>query len=131
MNDSTDFGRCRNWAIYEKKVYDVSDYLHTLALNQNAGPYKFLDDAIMDVFKQQPGQDITERLNKVIAGMDPTVVAHNMNCIGNMFYMGNVDFRKSAKCQTQGYMLLIFSAIMMTSMGLKCKWTMISFRTTM
>lgn len=67
------------------------------------------------------GQDITKPLEQVLATMDPNTRAQNVDCINNVFYIGEVDFRKSARCQVQNYFLLAASAILMSSMGLKCE----------
>lgn len=72
------------------------------------------------MFKQQAGQDVTSELNDVFDAMNSTYKAQNMNCLNNVFYWGQADFRKTARCQVQNYMLLIFSGIMMGSMGIKC-----------
>ena len=111
----------RIWAIYDQKVYDLTDYVKTLEDNNNAGPYLFLDNDIVDTFRQQSGADITEDLNKVLAKKDSLTVQENMNCLQNAFYFGKVDFRKTARCQVQNYFLIIASVILMSSMVLKCE----------
>lgn len=110
------------WAIYNNEIFDLSDYLNTLDLEQDAaGEFQFLNEDISDLFKQQPGEDITKDLNNVLASLDTTTAQQNMDCLNNMFFQGKVDFRKSARCQVQNIMLLTFSILLMTSMGLKCK----------
>ncbi|KAG2012867.1 chitin synthase [Coprinopsis cinerea AmutBmut pab1-1] len=107
------------WSIYEDKLYDLTDYVHTLDLNQNAGPYKFLNDDIVDVFRRGAGDDITENLNKLFTQLSKAERDVNMNCLTNAFYMGETDFRKTARCQASNYLLIIASVILMSSMGLK------------
>lgn len=74
------------------------------------------------MFKQQPGQDLTKEIEGVLSNMNETYRAENVNCMQNMFYIGQVDFRKSARCQVQNILLLVFSIIIMVSVGLKCKY---------
>ncbi|CDO75020.1 Glycosyltransferase Family 2 protein [Trametes cinnabarina] len=108
----------RMWAIYDNAVYDLSDYIYTLSIN-SATEFDFLNEDIVDIFKQQPGQDITKPLNDVLAKLDTTTREQNMNCISNLFYYGKSDFRKTARCQVQNILLLIFSIILMVSIGIK------------
>ena len=110
----------RIWGIYNKKIYDLTDYVLTLTNNLNSGPYKFLDEDIVAVFRQRAGQDITIPLQKVLDGKDATTVQLNMNCLTNAFFWGELEFRNTARCQVQNYLLIIFSVILMSSMALKC-----------
>ncbi|KAI0638620.1 chitin synthase [Trametes polyzona] len=108
----------RMWAIYDNAVYDLSDYINTQTIN-SAPQYSFLNSDIVDVFKQQAGQDITKPLNDVLAKLDSTAKEQNMACISNLFYYGKPDFRKSARCQVQNVLLLVVSIILMASVGIK------------
>ncbi|EPQ58854.1 chitin synthase [Gloeophyllum trabeum ATCC 11539] len=119
---STDGGNTdiRNWVIWQNQVYDLTDYINTQSvLGGTNSAYSFLDSDLVDIFKQQPGQDVTDALNKVYAGMDAQTRNLNQVCLRNAFYVGEMDFRKTARCQVQNYLLLIFSAILMASMVLK------------
>ncbi|KAH7923638.1 glycosyltransferase family 2 protein [Leucogyrophana mollusca] len=110
----------RIWAIWDGSVYDLTDYVNTVTLNQGATSlYQFLNTAVTDVFKQQAGQDITSSLNQALAGLDPTTAAQNVNCLKNMFYLGETDFRKTARCEVQSYMLIVFTSILCASTVLK------------
>ncbi|KAI6042199.1 glycosyltransferase family 2 protein [Pisolithus marmoratus] len=110
----------RIWAIWEGGIYDLTDYVNTVSINQGAtSQYEFLNTDITDVFKQQAGQDITSSLNKVLATLDSSTVTANMNCIQSAFYLGQTDFRKTARCQVQNYMLLVFTSIICGSIVLK------------
>ncbi|KAI0782569.1 glycosyltransferase family 2 protein [Abortiporus biennis] len=105
--------------IWNSQVYDLTDYVNTITVHVGASADEFLNSDITDLFKQRAGQDITKDLEKVLNGLDPTVRDQNVNCLNNMFYMGLTDFRKSARCQVQNYILLAASAVIMASMGLK------------
>jgi len=110
----------RIWAVWEKGLYDLTDYVYTQTSNTVTN-FDFLNDNIAAVFKQQSGQDVTQSLNAVMNGLDALTRAQNINCLKNAFYVGETDFRKTARCQAQNYFLLVFSGILMTSMVLKCK----------
>ncbi|KAF8906646.1 glycosyltransferase family 2 protein [Mucidula mucida] len=107
------------WVIYDDNVYDLTDYFSTQTTFSTNTDYQFLSPDVEDVFKQRAGQDVTEPLNEALGGLNSTYRDQNMNCLNNAFYVGMTDFRKTARCQVQNYMLLIFSGIMMASMGLK------------
>ncbi|KAI5825421.1 chitin synthase [Schizophyllum commune Tattone D] len=107
------------WAVYKDNVYDLTDYMYTLDTYSNDDQYNFLDEDITDVFSQQTGQDITKQLQKVLDGKDSGTVQSNMDCLNNAFYVGKKDFRYTARCQAQNYILLVISGILMVSMLLK------------
>ncbi|KAG8219096.1 glycosyltransferase family 2 protein [Butyriboletus roseoflavus] len=110
----------RIWAIWDNGVYDLTDYVNTITINEGATtPYQFLDTGITNVFKQQAGQDISKNLNSVIAGLNAQTAAENVNCIKNMFYLGEVDFRQTPRCTVQSYLLLVFTGILCASIALK------------
>ncbi|KAJ7860378.1 glycosyltransferase family 2 protein [Mycena olivaceomarginata] len=116
---AADTGIAKIWGIYQSKIYDLTDYLNTIAMNVNNDDYKFLDDDIVSVFKQQSGQDITKPLNAVLDKMATDQRGLNLECLNNVFYAGDRDFRKDARCTVQNYFLIVASGIMMASIGLK------------
>ena len=119
----TDVTHClrRIWAIYESSIFDLTDYIYTQTFTElDVAKYSFLDPNIVSVFEQQPGQDITNALNAVLATMDSTNRTANMDCLSNAFYWGETDFRYTPRCQVQNYLLLTFSSVIMASMALKC-----------
>ncbi|KIY65055.1 glycosyltransferase family 2 protein [Cylindrobasidium torrendii FP15055 ss-10] len=107
------------WIIYDESLYDLTDYFNTQDTFTNYPTYHFIDSDIEDVFKRRSGQDVTDQLNKALDGFNSTYRQQNMDCLNNVFYAGKVDFRNSARCQVQNYLLLVFSGIMMASMGIK------------
>ncbi|KAF9241812.1 glycosyltransferase family 2 protein [Melanogaster broomeanus] len=110
----------RIWGIYNTQIFDLTDYLYTTTTTElNVAKYNFLDPDIVSTFEQQPGIDITDPLNKVLAAMDATNRTANMDCLNNAFYWGETDFRYTPRCQVQNYMLLAFSSLVMLSMALK------------
>ena len=112
----------RTWAVWDKSIYDLTDYFYTINQNQgNTGPFTFMNSDITDIFQQQPGQDITGPLNAALAKLDSTTAQQNIQCLKNMFYRGEKDFRKQARCQVQNYLLLVASSILVASVAMKCE----------
>ncbi|EGO00358.1 glycosyltransferase family 2 protein [Serpula lacrymans var. lacrymans S7.3] len=112
----------RIWGIYDSSIYDLTDYVYTQStLEQNNAAYSFLDSSLVAVFNEQAGQDITSSLNQVLDAMDANTRSANMDCLQNAFYWGETDFRYTPRCQVQNVLLLVFSSILMASMGIKCK----------
>ncbi|GBE80201.1 Chitin synthase 8 [Sparassis crispa] len=109
----------RLWAIWNNGIYDLTDYVNTVTVNEGMNLYAFLSPDLTSLFKQQPGQDLTSSISKVLATMNVTYREQNVNCMNNMFYLGTTDFRNTPRCQVQNYLLLAFSCILMSSMGLK------------
>jgi chitin synthase len=110
----------RIWGVYHQKLYDLTDYVHTLGLNQNSATFAFLDNDFLSVFRQRSGQDITQPLDSVLNSMNSTYRAAHMACIENVFLSGQTDFRTTPRCQVQNYMLIVISGILMASIALKC-----------
>jgi chitin synthase len=79
------------------------------------------------IFKQRSGQDVTTPLNAVLDTMNSTYKAQHMACLNNVFVAGSVDFRKTARCQVQNWLLIFFSALLMASIALKCLSFFFSF----
>lgn len=99
-------------AIVGNQIYDLSDYFYTIDL-LNDDQYKFLDEDLAALWQSQPGADITQDIKDL--GMDPDNLTRNMNCIHELFYIGETDFRKTPRCQVQPNMLLAFSILLMVT----------------
>lgn len=110
----------RIWSVWDNNLYDLTDYFNTQDTYSTYTSYKFLDSSIEDVFKQQAGKDITNDLNTALSALNDTYREQNINCLKNNFYVGKTDFRKTARCQVQNYMLIVFTVIIMSSVALKC-----------
>ena len=90
----------RQWAIYLGLFHDLTDYIYALKQQSHmTSTYSFLDSDIVDIFKQQAGQDITKALNAVLSGKDVDTVGKNIQCLKDTFSWGGIDCRKSAHCQ--------------------------------
>jgi len=120
----------RQWAIFQGGVYDLSDYFYTANRHANDDRYSFLNKLITDIWKQQPGMDITKAVKETILQND---ISDNdwrreFACLRNNFYVGEVDFRKDARCQVTNYVLLAASALIMTTILIKCASRLLSTR---
>jgi chitin synthase len=99
----------RNWVILNGKIYDLTDYFHTLQVQNNYPAYKFFPDEVSSLIQSNPGNDISSLWKTNDANY-----SKSLNCMENRFYAGTLDFRKSAKCQVNNYILLAFTIILCT-----------------
>lgn len=108
------FENSKNVVIYDGGVYDLSDYLKNADYYQSVpdSNVDFLDSSVSKLFKQNPGQDITDDLNNVLNGMDSTKADQHKQCLKRVYYQGDVDFRNTARCQAQNYILLSFTVFL-------------------
>lgn len=126
-------GANRLWAIYDNGIYDLTDYYNTvsilllatqsfsadevyrlqISLVPNNPGYAFLNPSLASLFQGQAGNDITSSVAAL--NLNPTVLATNMACIKTLFYVGETDFRLTAKCQVQPYLLLAFSILLVAT----------------
>lgn len=108
-----------DWVIYNNKIYDLTDYAYTLNLMNDLSQYDFLNTNLTTAAKQNYGGDVTDKWNKIIKEAETSGnnteyanVMNSLNCMNNMFYVGITDFRYSAKCQFNNYILLAFTCIL-------------------
>lgn len=116
----------RNTVIYGGNVYDMSGYITNnggglaVPAGQAVPPdtdRQFMHDAVVQLFQQYAGQDITSRLDSL--GIDPDQLAAQRVCLRNLFFIGKTDTRNSVQCQFSRYILLAFSILMVTIIGFK------------
>lgn len=105
-----------NWVIYDGGIYDLTDYFHTLDIQNNLAQYRFLDSDLTDVVSDNLGEDVTSKWNALLkdASHNATksrTLSNSLNCIKNTFYVGIPEFRFSARCQANNYILLAFTII--------------------
>ena len=96
----------RYWVVVHNKIYDLTDYLYTLGLMNDATAYKFLPDEVTNLFQQYPGEDVTDKWG------DSVLWQNSLNCLNNAFYKGETDFRESPRCMVNNYLLLAFAIIL-------------------
>lgn len=106
-------GNDKHWAIVDKKIYDLSNYIWTTSLYSTNTEYQFLPSTVTNLFSAEAGADITSEFNSAMNTLNSTYRAATLNCLNNVFYAGPVDFRDTAKCQVQNYLLLSFSILIM------------------
>ncbi|KAF2004619.1 glycosyltransferase family 2 protein [Amniculicola lignicola CBS 123094] len=99
------------WFTLGNKVYDLTDYFHTQDVMDNRPGYQFLDSALEKMVKNYAGTDLQESFNNEL---NETARATNLQCLNNMFFVGKTDFRKTAKCMVNDYILLVFTVILCT-----------------
>ncbi|KAJ5089716.1 hypothetical protein N7532_008400 [Penicillium argentinense] len=95
----------RYWAIVNNKVYDLTDYFYTLDQKNNLDSYKILPTAVSNLFKNNPGTDITDKWQ------DTTEFQDAQRCLDYVFYKGKVDFRDSPRCTVNNWILLSFTIL--------------------
>jgi chitin synthase len=99
--------------MYEGGIYNLTDYFSTISYTTSLA---FLDDKLIDIIKNNPGQDVTKSWNGHLADVQGNSTAYataynSINCIKETFFVGKPDFRTSAKCQTINYVLLAFTVL--------------------
>ena len=104
------------WFRLGDKVYDLTDYFHTLKRMNNFPAYGFLDPKLTDLVNDKAGTDITEEYKNTL---NATAQAYNKQCLDNMFYVGKTDFRKTARCQVNDYILLAVTILLCTVIVVK------------
>ncbi|KAK5121688.1 hypothetical protein LTR85_004860 [Meristemomyces frigidus] len=104
------------WFTLGNKIYDLTDYFYTLSLMNNESPYNFLGDELPLLVQENPGQDLTKDFS---TKLNSTFHANSVNCLDNMFYVGKIDFRDSAKCQVNNYILLAFTIVLCATILVK------------
>ncbi|KAJ7724605.1 glycosyltransferase family 2 protein [Mycena maculata] len=111
-------------AIYNGLVYDLTSYVQNpRGVQAPAGQdppqvdTDFMSDQVVDIFKLNAGGDVTKQLDNLPLTSDQ--LARQKVCLRNLFTVGRVDTRESAKCIFSTYLLLILSIIMVSVIGFK------------
>lgn len=72
---------------------------------------------IIALFTSKTGTDVTRELNSL--NLDPDLLARQKVCLRNLFFIGKVDNRNSAKCQFSQWILIALSIFMVVIIGFK------------
>lgn len=96
----------RQWVILNGKIYDLTDYFYTKTTEGNIPMYSFIPDEVATLIQQNSGSDITSKWKT-----DDPNYQKTLNCMDNAFYEGKPDFRETARCQVNNYILLGFTII--------------------
>lgn len=113
-------------AVYNGLVYEMSTYIaqgggglrapENTRTNANR---QFMSDQVVDLFKYNAGQDITNLLDGLSGSIGSDVVRRQKTCLRNLFLIGKVDTRDSPQCQFATYILLALSIVMVSIIGFK------------
>ncbi|KAH7128734.1 chitin synthase-domain-containing protein [Dendryphion nanum] len=108
------------------KVYDMTEY----SMGGRETKYKegqqapdprpnteFMDKSVEDIFRVQAGSDISKYWDAL--NLDAAKKADMLTCLDNLFFIGHVDTRSSAKCQFATYFLLAISLLLVSVIGFK------------
>jgi chitin synthase len=104
------------WFTLHDKVYDLTDYFHTLAVMNDLSDYRFLDPKLEDMVKSNAGTDLSEDFSN---NLNSTAQIYNLQCLDNVFYVGKTDFRKTVKCQINDYILLAVTIVLCSVIVIK------------
>ncbi|KAH7084475.1 chitin synthase-domain-containing protein [Paraphoma chrysanthemicola] len=114
-------------AYMNNKVYDLSKYMpggrevkpapEGVEDPDISKDTNFLDDGIVQIFRVQSGKDITKYWNGLT--MDAEKKNNMQICLDNLFYVGDLDTRNSAKCLFAKYLLLAISILLVSVIGFK------------
>lgn len=104
------------WFRLGDKIYDLTDYFVTTDYMKNIAQYNFLDDKLVALVKGNAGQDISKDFANQL---NSSAQAYNLQCLDNLFYIGRTDFRKTARCQVNDYILLAFTILLCTVIVVK------------
>lgn len=104
------------WFILDNVIYDLTDYFYTTKYMNNYPGYDFLPEDVTDVINENPGGDISKAFNDL---SNSTMRENARNCFKNAFKAGVPDFRDSAKCQVNNYILLAFTVMLCTIIVVK------------
>jgi chitin synthase len=113
-------------AYMNNKVYDLTDYIPGgrelkykpgKTAPDDAPDTNFLDNGVTDIFRVQAGKDISKYWENL--DLDATTKKNMETCLNNLFYVGDVDTRNSARCQFATYFLLSISILLCSVIGFK------------
>ncbi|KAJ7722410.1 glycosyltransferase family 2 protein [Mycena metata] len=113
--------------VYNGLVYDLTGYVTSpRSVVPPAGTTaprvdtNFMSDYVVDIFKLNAGGDVTKDIDNLVGnGLTQAQLDRQKVCLRNIFTIGKVDSRESAKCVFSTYILLVLSIIMVSVIGFK------------
>ncbi|BFZ60506.1 hypothetical protein YB2330_001542 [Saitoella coloradoensis] len=113
------------WGIIDGNVYDLSSYIqggrHILVAGEEAIPEgvdtNFMDQDVVNLFQQRAGADLTKAFAEL--NLDTDLQLRMRVCLRNLFFIGKVDNRNSARCIFANYLVLIISIALMSIIAFK------------
>ena len=119
-------GKSNSIASINGKVYDFTSYV-TGGRNPQYPPgttpaspppnSNFMDQSLVDLFQQKSGEDVTKQWHAL--PYDSGLRSRMQLCMDNLFYVGDVDTRNSARCLFATYFLLAISLMLVSVIGVK------------
>ncbi|KAI1765507.1 glycosyltransferase family 2 protein [Hypoxylon sp. FL1150] len=113
-------------AILNGRVYDLTKYIvggrHVVVAAGEDLPtdptiVDFMDDLVVDLFQQRAGSDVTKLWQAL--DIDSGLRERMQLCLDNLFYVGDVDTRNSARCLFAQYLVLAVSILICSIIGFK------------
>ncbi|EPB89180.1 hypothetical protein HMPREF1544_04047 [Mucor circinelloides 1006PhL] len=120
-NNPVDMGgiqSTRIWGILNESIYDLTYYVSGGRRVQvpvgmetpTDVDTNYMSDVVVNLFRQKSGEDITAYWNAL--PLDPEVRRRQEVCLKNLFYVGSLDQRNSARCIFSEYLLLIVTVFL-------------------
>ena len=111
------------WASIADNIFDLTDYapggLYVLPDNNNvvgngtisSSDMQFMSTDLVNLFTQNSGQDVTVQFEN-LPYLTSLQKRQQLICLRNLFFVGRVDSRESAKCLFSEYILLAATALL-------------------
>lgn len=118
-------GKQNSIAILNGRVYDFTSYIRggrQIRAPTGRDPPEnvdrnFMESLVVDLFQQRAGQDVTPYWATL--DLDATRKNRMQLCMDNLFYVGRLDTRNSARCLFAQYILLAISILLVSVIGFK------------
>jgi len=116
----------RNVAIIGTRVFDLTEYIgggrKLLAKPGEEAPddlelTKFMDPQLVNLFEVRSGEDVTKYWEAL--PLDAGLRRRMSACMNNLFYVGEVDTRRSVRCQFAEYLVLAVSILLASVIAFK------------
>ncbi|KAJ4253433.1 hypothetical protein NW762_010591 [Fusarium torreyae] len=104
-----------NWARYGSQIYDLTNYFYTQDFYENDAKYQFLNQEVTKLWEDNSGKNIKSELDKMLADSTNKTrhddIVASWRCIQAISYKGISDFRETARCQVNNWLLLAFTVM--------------------
>lgn len=113
-------------AYIDNKVYDLTQYItggrdtkYPVGTDkpETTPNVDFMDTQVVSIFQYQAGKDLGKYWDNL--KLDAAMKKDMMQCLDNLFYVGNLDTRNSAKCLFAKWFLLAISILLVSVIGFK------------
>lgn len=119
----------KTMAYIGNRVYDLTNYLSgaapllcqyddkDCAKSDPNVDTDYMAQPVVDLFTQHPGQDLSKYWDTL--NLDHGLKTDMKLCLDNLFYVGNLDTRDSARCLFSRYVLLAVCLLLVSVIGFK------------